>query len=237
MKTRLLATIKKEVLILLRDQIGLSILFIMPMILILVMTLIQDSAFRTLNEKGIPVVFVDNDQDTLGLSIYKGLKGYSLCSLTDSIDGKPATAQTAKEAVSKGKFLMGIVIPKGATKAIRTNVSSLVNETFAIEAVPADSMIAKADSVTILLFIDPVVKESFIVTITSNLREFISSVKTQIMYQTFSEEIEEILPSETKAPNNMLAKTQIIKYKEEYGSNLIGEIVPNAVQHNVPAWS
>jgi ABC-2 type transport system permease protein len=237
MKIRLLASIKKEVLILLRDQIGLSILFIMPMILILVMTLIQDSAFRTLNEKGIPVVFVDNDQDTLGISIYKGLKGYSLCSLTDSIDGKLATAQTAKEAVSKGKFLMGIVIPKGATKAIRANVSSLVNEIFAIEAQPTDANMAKTDSVTILLFIDPVVKESFVVTITSNLREFISSVKTQIMYQAFSEELEEILPNETKAPGNMLAKTQIINYKEEYGSDLIGEIVPNAVQHNVPAWS
>lgn len=57
------------------------------------------------------------------------------------------------------------------------------------------------------------------------------------MYQAFSEELEEVLPNETKAPGNMLAKTQIINYKEEYGSDLIGEIVPNAVQHNVPAWS
>jgi ABC-2 type transport system permease protein len=237
MKTRLWATTKKEILILLRDEIGLSILFIMPMILILVMTLIQDSAFRTLNEKGIPIVFVDNDKDTLGLSIYKGLKGYSLCSLSDSIDGKPATAKTAKEAVAKGRFLMGIVIPAGATKAIRKNVAALVDETFSVEPVVATSRDLKIDSVTILLFIDPVVKESFIVTITSNLREFISSVKTQIMYHSFSEEIEAILPSDTKAPKNVLAKTQIINYKEEYGSNLIGEIVPNAVQHNVPAWS
>lgn len=48
----------------------------MPMVLILVMTLIQDSAFRTLNEKGVPIVLVDNDKDTLGISILDGLKNY-----------------------------------------------------------------------------------------------------------------------------------------------------------------
>ena len=44
---KLLATVKKEVLLLLRDKVGLSILFIMPMVLIFVMTLVQDSAFKT----------------------------------------------------------------------------------------------------------------------------------------------------------------------------------------------
>ena len=46
MVSKLIAAIKKEALILLRDRIGLSILFIMPMVLIFVMTLIQDSAFQ-----------------------------------------------------------------------------------------------------------------------------------------------------------------------------------------------
>jgi ABC-2 type transport system permease protein len=237
MKTKLWATIKKETLILLRDEIGLSILFIMPMILILVMTLIQDSAFRTINEKGIPIVLVNNDNDTLGISIYKGLKSSALCTLTDSIDGKPATAQMAKTAVANGRFLMGIVVPAGATEAIRQSVSGLVNETLAIEPLPPTDADTKVDSVTIVLYIDPVVKKSFVVTITSNLREFISSVKSQIIYQTFSKEIESVLPSDTKPPQNAFAKTQLIQYKEEYGSDLIGQIVPNAVQHNVPAWS
>ena len=110
MKNKLWATIKKETLILIRDKIGLSILFIMPMILIIVMTLIQESAFKTINEKGIPIVLVNDDQDTLGLTIYKGLKNSSLCFLTDSINGKPATSESARAAVAKGQFLIGIVI-------------------------------------------------------------------------------------------------------------------------------
>ena len=64
MFSKLIATIKKETLLLLRDKVGLSILFLMPMVLIFVMTLIQDAAFKTINEKGIPIIFVN------GVSIF-----------------------------------------------------------------------------------------------------------------------------------------------------------------------
>jgi ABC-2 type transport system permease protein len=236
MKHKLWATIKKETLILIRDKVGLSILFVMPMVLILIMTLIQDSAFRTLNEKGVPIVLVDNDKDTLGISILDGLKKTSTCDLRDSIDGKPATTESAKKAVTEGKFLIGIIIPEGATKAIRKNVSGLISETL-----PIDSLVINPaspnDSINITLFIDPVTKKSFITTVTSNLHEFISTVKTKIMFQTFSEQIAEIIPDTSNAPKNTYAKSQIINYKEVYSSDIVGDIMPNAVQHNVPAWT
>lgn len=236
MKHKLWATIKKETLILIRDKVGLSILFIMPMVLILVMTLIQDSAFRTLNEKGVPIVLVDNDKDTLGISILDGLKKAAMCDLRDSIDGKPATTESAKKAVAEGKFLIGIIIPEGATKAIRKNVSGLISETLPIDSLVINPATAN-DSINITLFIDPVTKKSFITTVTSNLHEFISTVKTKIMFQTFSEQIAQIIPDTSSAPKNTYAKSQIINYKEVYSSDIVGEIMPNAVQHNVPAWT
>ena len=95
MFSKLLATVRKEALLLLRDKVGLSILFIMPMVLILVMTLIQDAAFRTMNEKGIPVVIVNDDKDSLGIQIQNGLEQNELVELHESIDGKPATTALA----------------------------------------------------------------------------------------------------------------------------------------------
>ncbi|WP_317899127.1 ABC transporter permease [Aurantibacillus circumpalustris] len=235
MRYKIWAAIKKEILILIRDRIGLSILFLMPMILIFVMTLIQDSAFKSINEKGIPIVLLDNDRDSLGIYIKKGLQSSSLCSLHDSIDGLPATAELIKRSVSEGKFIIGIVIPKGATEAIRKNVSSLVSEALATD--PPKNIKVSTDSVNVLIYIDPVSKKSFISSVTSNLHEFISVVKTQIMFQTFSEQIREVMPDNTNAPKNIYSKSQIINYKEIYASNLIGEMLPNAVQHNVPAWT
>ena len=230
---KLLAMVKKEILLLLRDKVGLSVLFLMPVALILVMTLVQDSAFKTINEKGIPIVFVNDDNDSLGILIKQGLLNNELCFLSDSIDGKPASSELARKAVSEGKFLIGIIIPKGATAAIRKNVSALVSETLNGE----DSLPTLQDSVEITILIDPVAKKSFLNAVTSNLREFISEVKTKIMFQTFSEQVAEVIPDKKNAPKKSYEKSQIIRYKEIYASTASEQIVPNAVQHNVPAWT
>ncbi len=234
---KLLATVKKEALLLLRDKVGLSILFIMPMVLILVMTLVQDSAFKTVNEKGIPVVFINNDHDSLGNQIEQGLRNNDLVSLSDSIDSKPATAELAQKAVSEGKFLVGIVIPKNATEAIRKNVSILVNETLNSDSSAIKITTGKQDSVEITIMIDPVAKKSFLLSVTSNLREFISEVKTKIMFQAFADQVAEIIPDKKNTPKDSYTKSQIITYKEVYASESEEKIVPNAVQHNVPAWT
>ncbi|MGZ4118453.1 MAG: ABC transporter permease, partial [Bacteroidia bacterium] len=234
---KLIAAVKKEALILLRDRVGLAVLFLMPMILIFVMTLIQDSAFKSLNEKGIPIVFVDNDKDSLGLAIEQGLKNSDMCSFHDSINGQPATAEMVKKSVADGKFLVGIIVPKGATGAIRNNVMNLVQQTLTTDSVPGNNMKSLNDSVEISIFIDPITKKSFLSSVTSNLREFISEIKTKIMFKTFSDQIAELIPDKKKTPANAFSQTQIIKYKEIYASKDIGEIVPNAVQHNVPAWA
>jgi ABC-2 type transport system permease protein len=225
------ATIKKEMLILIRDKIGLSILFIMPIVLIFVMTLIQDSAFKTINEKGIPIVLVNNDKDSLGNAIYRGLKTSTLVDLTDKIDGKPATPESLKKAVAEGKFILGIVVPKGATKTIRDHVSNLVNETISFEKTQ------EVSPFEITLVIDPVAKRTFVTSVTSSLHEFISELKTQIMFQSFSDQIAELIPDGGNAPKKAYERSQIINYNEIYASDLIGDVVPNAVQHNVPAWT
>jgi ABC-2 type transport system permease protein len=237
MISKLLATVKKEILLLIRDKVGLSILFLMPMALIFVMTLIQDAAFKTINEKGIPIVFVNNDHDSLGILIEQGLRNNDLCTFYDSIDGKPATIELAQKAVAEGKFLVGIVIPKNATEAIRKNVTALVSETLNSDSAVIQNASATEDSVEITILIDPVAKKSFLISVTSNLHEFISEVKTKIMFQTFSDQVAEIIPDRSAAPKNAYKKSQIIKYKEIYASKSEEKIVPNAVQHNVPAWA
>jgi ABC-2 type transport system permease protein len=57
------------------------------------------------------------------------------------------------------------------------------------------------------------------------------------MFQSFSDQIAEILPEGTNKPAKANEKTDIIHYKEIYGSALIGKDVPTSTQHNVPAWT
>ena len=58
---KLWASIYKEFLLLIRDVGGLTILFVMPLVLVITITLIQDSSFKSVQQTKIPILIVDND--------------------------------------------------------------------------------------------------------------------------------------------------------------------------------
>lgn len=228
---KLLAAMRKEFLLLIRDKVGLAILFIMPMVLIFVMTLIQDAAFKTLNEEGIPLLLLNEDQDTLGQRIVEGLKSTDLISCHDQLEGKELNRDALYKAVQQGDYLIGIIIPKGSTDALRDNVENLVKESMGEESTNETA------SVEIEIVIDPIASKSFVVSVTSQLREFISSVKTRTMFQVFNAKIAALLPEATEIQKEKQSGNEAITYKEVYASEIAGEMQPNAVQHNVPAWT
>ncbi len=71
MLSQLLACIKKEILLLIRDIGGLVILFIMPLILVITVTKIQKSTYDSFAEASIPVLFIDHDQDSISALVKK----------------------------------------------------------------------------------------------------------------------------------------------------------------------
>lgn len=232
---RLLASITKEFLILIRDRAGLGILFLMPMVLVFIMTFIQDAALKSINESGVPILYVDEDKDTLGTYLEEGIAKTEFFKLEKEVDGVPATAESAQKAVSEGKFMMGIVIPKGATKALRDNVHEMIASALADSTEPQVASIETQlkDTLNIIIFIDPVTKKSFISSVTASLREFISKVKSQIIFKSFKEEVAEFMPVNA---NNTFNDKDVLGYKEVYARKAENKIFPNSVQHNVPAW-
>ncbi|MDD4555490.1 MAG: hypothetical protein PHP04_14905, partial [Bacteroidales bacterium] len=158
-------TIRKEALILLRDKAGLIILFLMPTVLIVIMSLLQEFGYSSVRrETQVNVLFLDHDGDSLGYKIRTGLMKAGYFNLIDSVDGKPATDSSIRDAVKKGKYVVGVVIPKGVTKKIRSNVKLMVAKTMAgfglydqriVDQIP----FGLADTIT--LYFDPTVKKSF----------------------------------------------------------------------------
>src|SRR5690554_3008793 len=70
---KLWASTYKELLLLLRDWGGVAILFIMPVLLLLVITSIQDSTFKSFGEFKIPLILVDNDKGDVSKIIVESL--------------------------------------------------------------------------------------------------------------------------------------------------------------------
>jgi ABC-2 type transport system permease protein len=110
---KLLASIKKEWLLLIRDKGGLGILFLMPMILVIVMALVQDAPFRDYQEQQIPVLFVNEDSGTISDAIVVAIHNGKAFHVVDSLDGIPIDSARLSKAINAGEFQIGIVIHKG----------------------------------------------------------------------------------------------------------------------------
>lgn len=234
--SRILAAIIKEYLILSRDKAGLALIFLMPVALIIVVTLIQDTTFRTLKETGVPLIFVDYDNDSLGKSIENGLNRSKFFFVEKTLDGKPATLESARKSVAEGKYQLGIVVPKNATLMMKSKVQGLVSANL-----PGMNAIKKSknflhDSVKITVFIDPAIKTSFKNSIMSALGEYTSKIESRIIYKTFNEEVRKLFPVSSAKPQE-LELSEFITIDESYASAGNFEKTPNSVQHNVPAWT
>ena len=232
---RLLASIRKELLLLVRDRAGLAILFVMPMVLILVMTLIQDVSFRKLDETRLSILFLDEDRDALGAAVGKGLEQSGFFQSVTAIDGKPLTEEKVLQQVAQGHYQIGIVIRKGTSEIIATRARQLVHRALSTGDSTALSDIPKEpDGGQIILYFDPVIKGSFKQSIRNALENFTSRIEAKITFQVFSKELSAFLPAGRPL---QLEHRNSVTFKEIYATNPHNEVIPNSVQHNVPAWT
>ncbi|MFZ4562091.1 MAG: ABC transporter permease [Bacteroidales bacterium] len=235
---RYLSVCRKEMLLLLRDKSGLAMLFIMPIVLIVISSLMQEFGWSSLTkDPSVQVLFVNNDQDSLGIKIKNGFKGSDSFEVIDRLNNKPLTAETAKNAVKKGEYLIAIVVPKEATSTMRANVRLTVAKTlagFGIGNADLLNAIVLRDSVNVTIYFDPTVKKTFKNAVISSVRENYYRIQTDWVFKTFNQEIAAQMPL-YKPPKE--AFNEILQFREEFPSYREVEIIPNATQHNVPAWT
>ena len=109
---KFLAIVKKEILLLSRDWPGLAILFVMPAILLIIITLTQESAIQ--NEKsGIKMILVNADSSILGDSIENDLTKQGYFNFT-----KFFSAREAENEVLQGNYQLAVIIPDSATEKL-----------------------------------------------------------------------------------------------------------------------
>ncbi|WP_456439642.1 ABC transporter permease [Psychroserpens sp.] len=225
---KLLASTYKEFLLLTRDVGGIAILFIMPLVLIVTITLIQDSTFKIVNETKIPILLVDNDRGTVSETIKKGLDESNIFDVINI-----EIEEDAKNLVFKGTNQLAIIIPKnlssGLEKKINQNVEDILSK-FGIdeeEKTQKGSFIAKE----VKLYFDPATQFSFKNSVKNEIDKMISKIETQSIYNAFQKQI-------TDDPKEVIFETEnFISFKEILPKKNDEIIIPNSVQHNVPAWA
>ena len=113
------AIIVKETKLLLRDFSALIMLFVLPAMFILILSVALQGAFsNTDTDERIEVLVVDLDRGEAGEALTEALRDAGRFTVVTEIDGRPVTRRRAVDALGRGRYKIGVVIPAGASKAL-----------------------------------------------------------------------------------------------------------------------
>ncbi len=229
---KLRASIWKEILLVLHDKVGLLLMYLMPLLLVFIITIVQDSAFQIVNENKLTVLISNQDEGSLGDSLVKAL----VHSGSFDIKRKNTLSEAAvKRNTIDEDAMLGIYIPSNFSKRLgdnANNISKLMLEQMGV--------IEKAPKITpkkqeIAIYFDPVVQENFRISVINGIQaitngieneEMVSKLFLEMGYDSIPKNIRQaIINRETKLKT---ANASL---------NSVAELIPNSSQHNVPAWS
>lgn len=230
---RLIASIIKEMILLARDKAGLTMLFVMPVALVLIMTLLQDSTFKQLEEKNIPVLVINHDADTFGINIVAGLKSSPVFKVDENNN---ITDSDLILEVEQGNYLIGIIIRKNSTNLIKQSIRKKIQSQFPEDEIGSlfGADIISDEQPRVEIYFDPILKSSYKQSIMGALKQFSAMVESSLIFDIYSNLFKELIDINLKPTGSF---SNIVVFDEKYASANKNTIIPNSVQHNVPAWT
>lgn len=244
------ATVSKELLLLSRDRAGLLVLFVMPALLVLVMTLVQENVLKTMGESHTRILLVDHDRAEVGRTVASKLTESGAFSIVTSIDGRAVDEKEARERVQKGDFQLCIVIPQGITAAVRTHARQVVG---GLLGTPDRSAPSAAPRQDISVYFDPTVFGGLRASVLGALELVILGIEVQEKMNALAaalpahingalrREMGPLLPegfaADLPALRLQFGQNRLLGVAERPAAPSRFEKKPTSVQQNVPAWA
>ncbi|MBA4389757.1 MAG: ABC transporter permease [Syntrophus sp. (in: bacteria)] len=251
---KLWPNIYKELLLLFRDYAGLLVIFLMPVVLVIVTTLVQQNILKSIGETKIKTLFLDRDGQMVGPKLEEVLKKVDALELVKELKGKTIDVETAKSAVAKGDYQLAIIVPEGTTKAFIYNAKQAARNSLSSGDTKKTSKKKKTVTVPDLtVYFDPTVTETVRTSVTGSLEKALIGIETDEKIKAFaallpleieaaakksmgamwSEEVKKSLPVLSVAWD----KTPIMAVRESTAQLGKHAKTPNTVQQNIPAWT
>lgn len=228
------STILKDLRILTRDRLGLIFMFVMPIVLAVVITAVQNSTFEMLNTNKIPMLLCNRDTGDAGKQLEAAITKVGMFDLKQVTPN--VTVKEMSERMHAKDAVIAIIIPADFTQKMRSKADQTAKKALHSFGMNADST-KNMDSTgvqPITLLYHPVLQESFRQSIQGALKSSLLMVQNkEVLKSLYFALNETTLPDslEHDLMNNQVAINEIPVSRD--GSRNI----PNASQHNVPAWT
>jgi ABC-2 type transport system permease protein len=238
MAYKLWATILKDIRILVRDKVGLVFMFAMPILLVVVVTAIQNSTFEAVNANKVPMLVCVRDTGSTASAFITSIEGIGMFRLTRV---PPGTSDRALSDRVHGKEAMiALVVPIDFSRRMDANAALVAGKalnSFGLQEDPAATGTPASggapDPVTI--FYHPVLQESFRRSVKGGVSGALQLLESKLVLQAVYRSIND-KPLSDSMENVLLAGRQ--DDIKEVSVSRDGEPgIPNAAQHNVPAWT
>jgi ABC-2 type transport system permease protein len=227
------ATIIKDLKILLRDRVGLFMMFFMPVLLVVVITSVQNSTFELINNNKISLLVINEDQGPCGLQLIDGIRKIGMFNMKMPDSGSPFTNISSQ--MYDQDALVALVIPARFTSFIQDKSDEIATRALKDpDSTEKKEQPQKELPDSLLMYYHPVMQPAFRQSVEGALRSAVQVIQGEAIVQKLYSAV-----NQKEIPPDL--EKQII-----FGQLPISEIpvsrtgertIPNASQHNVPAWT
>lgn len=229
--SKLVSSIKKEFLLLVNDKVGLLLMYLMPVLLVFIITIVQDSTFRLVNENRIEILVINKDKGIHGESLITSLNNSGSFSIV--LENNLAESEIQR-IILEDDHLIAIEIPSDFSLKLNSKAEQISNSMLKEFGLIEDYKTKQIVMEDLKLYYDPVLQENFKYSILSSLYSYMSVLENRLMVENLYTQLgQDAIPEglERSFADNRVGIQQIVA-----GSSS-GKVIPNATQHNVPAWS
>lgn len=236
---KLITAAAKEFLLLKRDRAGLLVLFIMPAILVTVITLVQENVMELTGQKKTQMLFLDLDRGDLGKSLRQHLSTAHIEIVV--WDDRQKTIADIQNTVTDGDYQVGIVIPEGSSVRMHNETAHLFQKNKQPEKRNSTAQ------VPVHVFFDPGIMPGFRSGLTAQLKVALKIIAMEAKVESLDSELNNLLNNLGIPPDSAilpfaglsaLLDQPILTLEDSRDTSWSTEIPPyNPVQQNVPAWA
>jgi ABC-2 type transport system permease protein len=216
-----------------RDRVGLLFMFGLPILLVLIVTSIQNSTFELMNKNRVPLLLCNRDTGAASRQFIQAVDQVGLFKLLQT----SGTDSSIRVRVQQKDAMLALVIPANFSTRVEARARMVAGKamaSFGLEDSTNKRVAGDTTTMPIALYYHPILQESFRRSAEGALYSALQVVESKHILKTlyFSLNEKELPDSvESELLNN---RTTIEEYPVSRDRNAI---IPNASQHNVPAWT
>lgn len=210
-----------------RDIAGLAILFIMPLFLIVVVTLTQENALKTIKGSQIRLLLIDEDNSPLSKTITEGLDTTSYFEVIRKDNSKVAV-----DAIAGGKYQIGIFIPKNSYNNAVKRATDVISTSFAKAQKGETTNLIAPEITDVMVYLDPAINDAYKNSVVSSLKMIVQGAEIKILTDKFCSLLPGEVNRQLQEPIRQTLEKQLHDMQKAFAEQVkkkMGRFAPQAI--------